>query len=174
MSPLSCPFLESQPQDGPYLPNPHSTPNRPPAQDEFARVTKAYPALASTGCTAQFCQSGRMKHTDEERVGRNQPIDSVKRDAVDFLYQLRQAGILKTEKALNTRIHEVLDEVQTNSTTTRYSACDGTGSNMVQVPSVGVVGGNWTQTTEELEFGIRVAWKHARKCIMRSEYKDLK
>ena len=31
----------------------------------------------------------------------------------------------------------------------------------------------WTQTSEELLHGIRIAWKNSRKCIMRSHYKEL-
>lgn len=38
----------------------------------------------------------------------------------------------------------------------------------------GMVGGNWTQWSEELEFGIRRAWRNARKCIMRSHSDELK
>lgn len=36
------------------------------------------------------------------------------------------------------------------------------------------VAGTWTQTHQELEFGIRRAWRNARKCIMRSHCEELK
>ncbi|KAK8058300.1 hypothetical protein PG994_008748 [Apiospora phragmitis] len=90
MSP--CPFLASTGSES------YNTQDGKPqvsARDEFARIEKAYPSLASTGCNAEFCQAGRMKHTDEERVGRNQRVDGVKHDATDFLYQLRKGGISK-------------------------------------------------------------------------------
>ncbi|KAK7967737.1 nitric-oxide synthase [Apiospora aurea] len=170
MSP-SCPFLASA-GSGSY--NIRDGKPQVSAQEEFSRIEKAYPSLASTGCNAEFCQAGRMKHTDEERVGRNQPVDAVKHDATDFLYQLREGGVLKTEQHFNKRLAEVLHEIELNSTTARYSSCPGNGSHTTGAKCTGSVGGNWTQTSEELEFGIRQAWKHSRRCIMRSEYKDLR
>jgi hypothetical protein len=166
MSPPSCPFIASGSAD--------MTLGKPAPHEEFSRITKAYRTLASTGCTAKFCQAGRMKHTDEERVGRNQPIEAVERDAVDFLYQLRQANVIGSEQALNARIQEVLQEIKANSIPARYTTFGGIGAESTLTPSLGVVGGNWTQSFEELEYGIRAAWKHARRCIMRSEHKDLK
>ncbi|KAH8652477.1 nitric oxide synthase [Xylariales sp. PMI_506] len=169
----SCPFLESG--NGYHCRGGvlgHAAGNLP--ESEFAQIQKSYPVLASTGCTSQLCQSGRMKHTDEERVGRNQPIEVVERDAVDFLYQLKQAGFIASEQALNKRIRKVIEEIRATSTYARYTSYRGSGSDMKQRGSVGVIGGTWSQTFEELQAGIRLAWKHSRKCIMRSEYKDLK
>jgi nitric oxide synthase oxygenase domain/subunit len=34
--------------------------------------------------------------------------------------------------------------------------------------------GTWRQTPEELQHGLRLAWKNSRKCIMRSHYLELK
>ena len=36
-------------------------------EPEFERIRNKHPVLASTGCTRDFCQSGRMIHTDEPR-----------------------------------------------------------------------------------------------------------
>lgn len=166
-----CPFLAST---GSGSHNAQSGSTQVSAREEFSRIEKAYPSLASTGCNAEFCQAGRMKHTDEERVGRNQQVDVVKRDATDFLYQLREGGVIKSEQQFNTRLTEVLQEIEQNSTTARHSSFSGNGSSATQARCTGTVGGSWTQTSEELEFGIRQAWKHSRKCIMRSEYKDLR
>ncbi|KAK8047279.1 nitric oxide synthase [Apiospora saccharicola] len=170
MSP-SCPFLSSAGRSSCNIPDEKI---KVSPQDEFSRIKKAYPSLASTGCNAKFCQSGRMKHTDEERVGRNQPVDAVKQDATDFLYQLRDGGIIKSEQDFNKRLAEALEEVELSSTTARYLSCTANGSDATGAKCTGRVGGNWTQTSEELEFGIRQAWKHSRRCIMRSEYKDLR
>ncbi|KAK8065357.1 hypothetical protein PG997_012104 [Apiospora hydei] len=137
MSP-SCPFLASA-GSGSY--NIRDGKPQVSAQEEFSRIEKAYPSLASTGCNAEFCQAGRMKHTDEERVGRNQPVDAVKHDATDFLYQLREGGILKTEQHFNKRLAEVLQEIELNSTTARYSSCPGNGSNTTGAKCTGSVGG---------------------------------
>ncbi|ORY71769.1 nitric oxide synthase [Pseudomassariella vexata] len=174
MSSPSCPVVNGGFQGDDSAEPPHIISSQPSAGNEFMRITTAYPNLSSTGCTAKFCQSGRMKHTDEERVGRNQPLDAIEKDAVDFLHQLRQAGMIDSEQALKKRIQYVIKEIKTNSVTARYNACNGVGSDSVRTPTVGIVGGNWSQTSQELEFGIRLAWKHSRKCIMRSEYKDLR
>lgn len=164
-----CPHFSARAETGIPYQDPSSCPSR-----QFAQIQRAYPSLASTGCTPKFCQSGRMKHTDEERVGRNQPIESVLGDAADFLHQARQAGILASEEALNSRTRKVTQEIRENATHSRYTAVEGAGAEAVETRSLGLVGGSWTQTPEELEFGIRQAWKHSRRCIMRSEYKDLK
>ena len=167
MSP-PCPFLASESY------NVKNGSTQVSVREEFSRIEKAYPSLASTGCNVKFCQAGRMKHTDEERVGRNQQVSVVKQDATDFLYQLREGGVIKSEQQFNKRLAEVLQEIEINSTTARHSSFNGNGSSATQAKYTGTVGGNWTQTSEELEFGIRQAWKHSRKCIMRSEYKDLR
>jgi hypothetical protein len=169
MYPPSCPFLASSAGAASHPETLTASPHQ-----EFTQITKTYTNLASTGCTAKFCQSGRMKHTDEERVGRNQPLEAVERDAVDFLYQLYRAGVIDSEEALNNRIKEVLEEIKSKATVARYTSLGGAGAELTQHATVGLVGGNWTQSSKELQFGIRAAWKHARKCIMRSEYRDLK
>lgn len=115
-----------------------------------------------------------MKHTDEERVGENQPLETALRDAADFLHQLRREGIIDSEQALNARGEQVFKELRDKAVYARYNAIDRTGSEVIATPSLGPVAGIWTQSFDELEFGIRQAWKHSRKCIMRSEYKDLK
>ncbi|KAH9905392.1 nitric oxide synthase [Xylariomycetidae sp. FL2044] len=174
MSPPSCPYDPRGHNDARLL---HPTRQPCPtsaAQREFDRIYEAYPSLASTGCTAKFCHSGRMKHTDEERVGRNQAVEKVAQDAADFLRQLRQAGIIKTDMALCERMRQVRTEIRLRSVCARYAAREGAGSDLCQSQVIGIVGGTWTQTSEELEFGIRVAWKNARRCIMRSDYRDLK
>ena len=35
--------------------------------DEFEQIRSEHAVLASTGCTKDFCQSGRVIHTDEQR-----------------------------------------------------------------------------------------------------------
>ncbi|KAK8856230.1 nitric oxide synthase [Apiospora arundinis] len=170
MSP-PCPFLACMGSDSR---NGQTGSTQVSAQEEFSRIERAYPSLASTGCSAEFCQAGRMKHTDEERVGRNQELNAAKQDATEFLYQLREGGIIKSEQQFNKRLAEVLREIELTSTTARHSSFHGVGSSTTQIKCTGTVGGNWTQTSDELEFGIRQAWKHSRKCIMRSEYKDLR
>jgi hypothetical protein len=172
MSAPACPWLSSARK--PSIPCQEPCGHGSSAGHEFGQIQQVYPSLSSTGCTAKFCQSGRMKHTDEERVGRNQPLDVVLQDAADFLYQARQDGIFASNDALNSRAEEVFQEIRNNATHARYASVDGAGAEATQTMSIGLVGGSWAQTHEELQFGIRQAWKHSRKCIMRSEYKGLK
>ncbi|KAK2016650.1 nitric oxide synthase [Colletotrichum eremochloae] len=160
---MACPFLQSIPA---------VPPRQISVEQEFANIRSRYPSLSSTGCTARFCQSGRMTHTDEERVGRNQSYAQVREDALDFLQQMHKDGLINTEK-LHYRAHEVLQEIQKNSTEGKFISSE-CRSETAPATTVGLVGGLWTQTFEELEFGLRMAWKHARKCIMRSEYGNLR
>ncbi|KAK1532085.1 nitric oxide synthase [Colletotrichum costaricense] len=161
---MACPFLQGT------LAQP---PRQISAEQEFANIRSQYPSLSSTGCTAKFCQSGRMTHMDEERVGRNQSYAQVREDALDFLQQMYKDSLIDTEQ-LHHRAHEVLQEIQKNSTEGKFTTASECGSEAPPAATVGLVGGLWTQTFEELEFGLRTAWKHARKCIMRSEYSNLR
>ncbi|KAJ3955346.1 hypothetical protein N0V92_008117 [Colletotrichum tropicale] len=160
---MACPFLQST----------LAVPPRPiSVEQEFANIREQYPSLASTGCTPKFCQSGRMTHMDEDRVGRNQSYAQVREDALDFLQHMYKDGLLTMEQ-LHHRAHEVLQEIQKNSTEGRFTSAS-CGPEAPPTTTDGLVGGLWTQTFEELEFGLRTAWKHARKCIMRSEYRNLR
>ncbi|KAL0935841.1 nitric oxide synthase [Colletotrichum truncatum] len=161
---MACPFLQSTVAVAP----------RPISVDqEFANIREQYPSLSSTGCTTKFCQSGRMTHLDEDRVGRNQSYAQVREDALDFLQQMYKDGLLTMDQ-LHHRAHEVLQEIQKNSQEGRFAVASDCGAEAPHATMDGLVGGLWTQTFEELEFGIRTAWKHARKCIMRSEYRNLR
>ncbi|KAE8421394.1 nitric oxide synthase [Aspergillus pseudocaelatus] len=130
---------------------------------EFQTIVKNNPVLASTGCTAQFCQAGRLIHSDEPRVGETRPLEVVKQEALGFLWQLRQEGVY-TEDQYTARHVEVLKALE-ESEVIEPMLVDG-------VKTVGKTA-TWTQTPEELIHGIRLAWKNSRKCIMRSHYKEL-
>lgn len=136
----------------------------PFATREFERIKENHSTLASTGCTRDFCQSGRIIHTDEPRVGENRPISSVEHDAEGFLKELLQDGFFASEEAYQERLQHALYEI-------RGGAVEGI---IRETKETGLVGGNWTQTPEEIEFGLRRAWRNARKCIMRSHCEDLK
>ncbi|KAE8332778.1 nitric oxide synthase [Aspergillus sergii] len=130
---------------------------------EFQTIIKNNPVLASTGCTPQFCQAGRLIHSDEPRVGESRPLEVVKQEALGFLWQLRQEGVY-TEDQYTARHLEVLKALK-ESEVLEPMMVDG-------VKTVGKTA-TWTQTSEELLHGIRIAWKNSRKCIMRSHYKEL-
>ncbi|KAF2433829.1 hypothetical protein EJ08DRAFT_583262 [Tothia fuscella] len=134
-----------------------------PPTAELQRIRQQCPILVSTGCTPEFCQSGRMLHTDEPRVGENRAISVVKHEATEFLKEMHRAGYFENEAACTKRVESVLAEIERNSRegVIRHSKKQG------------LVGGNWVQELKELEFGVRKAWLNSRKCIMRSHYEEL-
>ncbi|KAL8792628.1 MAG: hypothetical protein Q9195_004756 [Heterodermia aff. obscurata] len=136
----------------------------PALNPEFRSIQDRYQVLASTGCTAQFCQAGRMLHTDEPRVGENRALKVVEDDAKAFLQELRQENFFATDEAFCDRLRTVLKEIRTGAVTAKIR----------QDQKQGKIGGNWTQTPAELEFGLRRAWRNSRKCIMRSHCEELK
>ena len=131
---------------------------------EFRSIQDRYQALASTGCTAQFCQAGRMLHTDEPRVGENRALKAVEEDAKVFLKELHQENFFGSDEAFCERLRTVLNEIRTGAVNGKIR----------QGQNQGKIGGNWTQTPAELEFGLRRAWRNSRKCIMRSHCEELK
>ena len=131
---------------------------------EFHKIQARHRTLASTGCTAQFCQAGRMLHTDEPRVGENRALKVVEQEAREFLEELRHEKFFESDKAFCERLRAVLREIRTGAT----------NGIIRQDKRRGKIGGNWSQTPAELEFGLRRAWRNSRKCIMRSHCEELK
>ena len=131
---------------------------------EHQRIKEKHRTLASTGCSKDFCQAGRAIHTDEPRVGENRSLEIVCQEAVDFLRDLYDEGFFHSEAKFEARLQEVHAEIL-------YGATGGIAREH-KLPTR--LGGNWTQTPGELEFGIRRAWRNARKCIARSHAEELK
>ena len=97
-------------------------------------------------------------------MGGNRSLQVVEQEAVDFLRVLREEGFYDSEDAFQNRLNQVRREIQAGSV-----------HGVVQEDhSYAKLGGIWTQTQEELEFGIRRAWRNAKKCIMRSHCEELK
>ena len=131
---------------------------------EQQRIKENHRTLASTGCTKDFCQAGRAIHTDEPRIGENRSLEAVCQDADDFLRDLYDEDFFPNEAALEARLQAVHAEIL-------YGATDGVArGDKMQTR----LGGNWTQTFGELEFGIRRAWRNSRKCIARNHAEELK
>ena len=140
-----------------------------PAQCPFSntqlqRITEKNKVLASTGCTKDLCQAGRLIHTDEPRVGENRSVSEVKSEAEEYLRELYREGFYESESAFQDRLSDVLSQISVGTV-------DGT---LRREKVHGKVGGNWIQTPQELEFGLRRAWRNSRKCIMRSHCEELR
>ncbi|KAL8716208.1 MAG: hypothetical protein Q9220_000113 [cf. Caloplaca sp. 1 TL-2023] len=138
--------------------------SRCPIAKEFRQIRERHSTLASTGCTKDFCQAGRAVHSDEPRIGENRGADMVGREAESFLREFHHEQSAMTGQPIMKRINEVLQEIKSDS---RQGVIREGKRNEL-------VGGNWQQTPAELEFGIRRAWRNARKCIMRSHCDELK
>ncbi|KAL8942509.1 MAG: hypothetical protein Q9216_001610 [Gyalolechia sp. 2 TL-2023] len=136
------------------------------AQKECDTIRTAHRTLAPTGCTPDFCQSGRMTRINEPRVGRDRPLDEVQQEAVDFLRECRDHDVIQTDHALNERIKEALVQISATALVSTVTDRDG-------LVSKGLAGGTWYQHPKELEYGLRASWRNARRCIMRSEYEHL-
>lgn len=136
---------------------------------ELQRIHDDHPNLVSTGCSKDFCQAGRLNHDDEPRVGKNRALQLVEQEAVDFLQTLHFEGFYEDDLAFQHRLHEVRQEIRDGATKINVQEEDSNNANKCVE-----IGGNWTQTSSELEFGIRRAWRNSRKCIIRSHCEDLK
>jgi hypothetical protein len=158
---MACPFLDkfaNGHHDGGSLDK-----ISPSLSGECKKILQSNIVLTPTGCTAEFCQAGRMIHSDEPRVGENRPLDTIKKEADAFLWQLWQEGVY-TEGQYRQRYEEVNNSLEASAV---YETVWVNGSKTVIRTAV------WTQTAEELLHGLRLSWKNSRKCIMRSHYREL-
>ena len=135
----------------------------PTGNSELQLIRRKHRNLASTGCTKEFCQAGRAVHTDEPRIGVNRSLDVVQKEATDFLQDLHEDGFFKDEETYSARLKAVLSEISGSAERGLWDHNTG-----------GRLGGHWYQTTAELHFGIKRAWRNARKCIGRNHYEELK
>lgn len=97
-------------------------------------------------------------------MGENRSLQAVEQDAIDFLRVLHEEGFYDSEDAFQTRLDQVQGEIKAGSVK----------GVIREDHSYANIAGAWTQTHQELEFGIRRAWRNARKCIMRSHCEELK
>ena len=135
----------------------------PISDPQYERIRANHTSLASTGCTKDFCQAGRAVHTDEPRVGENRSLLTVELEAQEFLQDLHREGFFDSQDVFQGRLEQALGEI-------RAGAAEGI---VRSDRSYAMIGGNWTQTQQELEFGVRRAWRNSRKCIMRSHCEEL-
>ncbi|OJZ85554.1 hypothetical protein ASPFODRAFT_60983 [Aspergillus luchuensis CBS 106.47] len=131
--------------------------------EEYERILEKNSISAPTGCTEESCQAGRLIHSAEPKVGKNRPLEVVKNEAVAFLWQLWQEGIYTEDRYLERRA-QVLEEIARSTKTTIVW-----DQEYKRVGKISI----WTQSAEELRYGLSLAWKNSRRCIMRSRYQDL-
>lgn len=108
-----------------------------------------------------------MIHSTEPRVGRDRAYPEVLREGFDFLDQLRREGVIASDDQLCSRKNAIREElvhdtVETNGLVHGKALSDTDSCS------------GWNQNAKELLWGLRLAWKHSGKCIMRSEYTGLR
>ena len=135
---------------------------------EVQRIRDDHPNLISTGCTKDLCQAGRLIHDDEPRVGKNRALHIVEQEAAEFLQTLHFEGFYEDDLAFQDRLQEVRQEIRDGAI--KIDVQEEFSDHATKCITIG---GNWKQTSSELEFGIRRAWRNSRKCIMRSHCGDL-
>ncbi|GHP15261.1 nitric oxide synthase-like protein [Collybia sordida] len=133
-------------------------------QDDYKLIKDRHEKLVSAGRAGGSCSEDPIMRANEHRVGVNRAVDVVEQEAEDFLRELYQNNFFSCEVDFQERLKSVQLEVRNSSVT----------GVICETQEIGIVGGAWSQTQRELEFGIRRAWRNARKWIMRSHCEDLK
>lgn len=84
-------------------------------------------------------------------------------------------GLFTSRSAFESRLATILEEIDHNSVETFVwqDSYSSTGDAQ-RVKVNGFSSSGYFQTREELQFGIRLAWKNSRKCILRAHYPELK
>jgi nitric oxide synthase oxygenase domain/subunit len=105
----------------------------------------------------------------ETKVGENHPIAEIKAEATAFLQEMQQEGHLSTSE-YETRLKEALSEIKRGAAEAKVYVDGQEVRELVK----GVTSSGYVQTTKEVEWGLKVAWRNARKCIMRARFEELK
>ncbi|KUJ10145.1 uncharacterized protein LY89DRAFT_689965 [Mollisia scopiformis] len=149
--------------------------NNCPKNKEYSLIHSHCPVLGPTGCTSDFCASGMMFHPLEPHVGENHPLAAIKLEAEAFLHEMFDEGLFTTREDFASRLVEILKEIDSNSLEASvWQASQTVVGDLGAVKVNGWTSSGYTQSREELRFGIRCAWRNSRKCIMRAHYPELK
>ncbi|KAF8847092.1 hypothetical protein BDZ45DRAFT_355604 [Acephala macrosclerotiorum] len=142
---------------------------------EHVLIHSHCPILAPTGCTSNFCASGLMVRPLEPRVGENHPIATIKLEAEAFLHEMFNEGLFPSQAAFQSRLTAVLHEIENNAQeATIWEDARTPNGDVAKVKAKGWSSSGYIQTREELQWGIRTAWRNSRKCIMRAHYPELR
>lgn len=136
------------------------------AEEEFQLIRSAHRTLTTTGCTPTFCQSGRATKVYETRIGVDRTLSETMTEAEQFLRECRDMGVIESDRLLDQRIESALSQIEATAVKTSFI----TKSHETVTE---VVGGVWAQTSSELEYGLRAAWRNSKRCVMRSEHSKL-
>ncbi len=110
----------------------------------------------------------------EPHVGENRPVHVIKREAEAFLREMLAEGIFTSSEAFEQRLKEVILEIEENKVECMLWEEVNEDGIIERRKLKGVSSNGYVQTKEELEWGVRFAWRNSRKCIMRAHCWDLK
>lgn len=110
----------------------------------------------------------------EPRVGENRPVEVMKREAKAFLKEMSKEGLFPSAEDFEQRLVEVMAEIDANIVECMVWEDYSENGEIQRREVQGVSSNGYRQNRQELEFGVRVAWRNSRKCIMRAHCWDLK
>jgi nitric oxide synthase oxygenase domain/subunit len=118
-----------------------------------------------------------MSRPCDPKVGKDRPLEVIKKEAEAFLHEILDDGRFANQHAFKDRLQEVTAEIDAGAVeTTVWVEVEEIINNVRQLKRVrktGVSSRGWRQTEEEVSWGVQVAWRNSRKCIMRADYQDL-
>ncbi|CAK4315401.1 unnamed protein product, partial [Aphanomyces euteiches] len=111
------------------------------------RLAAEQKTLYGVGCQENQCQAAMMDKTNQPTVDANRSPDQVWREAYEFLLEYYRDCHPDGLAGLAARAVEVQDTIMST--------------------------GTYFQTREELEYGVRLSWRNASRCIMRIQWRNI-
>lgn len=109
------------------------------------------------------------------RLGENHPLSAIEEEARAFLHEMLEEGLFASRSSFEARLASVLEEIGRNAVeTTVWQDSANFNGDVQRVKVNGRSSSGYNHTSDELRFGVRLAWKNARRCIMRAHYPELK
>ncbi|KAG9412000.1 Nitric oxide synthase, brain [Aphanomyces cochlioides] len=111
------------------------------------RLSAEQKTLYGVGCQENQCQAAMMDKSNQPTVDANRSPDQVWREAYEFLLEYYRDCHPDGLAGLAARAAEVQDTIMST--------------------------GTYFQTRDELEYGVRLAWRNASRCIMRIQWRNI-
>ncbi|CAE6476328.1 unnamed protein product [Rhizoctonia solani] len=147
-----CPVMSGRPIKGNY-PQYHGKPEMPHGVAKTLNLANgrlqepvSMPTTFPIGCKENICHGSMMVKHDEPLGGMERTIEEVWSEAEEYLAEYYKENKLPVCDLL-ARLKQVEQDLRTQ--------------------------GYYTHTYDELSFGVKTAWRNARRCIMRSQWSTM-
>ncbi|KAG8719769.1 Nitric oxide synthase, inducible [Ceratobasidium sp. 394] len=147
-----CPVMSGKPMKGNY-PQYHGGPKMPDGVKKTMNLANgryqepvSMPTTYPMGCKENICHGSMMVKHDEPLGGMERTVEEVWSEAEEYLAEFYKENKLPVCDLL-ARLREVENDIRRQ--------------------------GYYTHTYDELSFGVRTAWRNARRCIMRSQWSTM-